>query len=487
MAAAFVYTHLPETGTVLPPPQGPASAHPYLEGVGGPTFSLMTEWDDLVLAVRCGYEPPVRREDGGGEAAASCLQPWAVASIDDFYDALRFAFDRYRAAVLVSIRANRLRLFLPFANDAGWRRPGELAIPQPVAAYATAKMRDQKARVKERMIPDVSRWWLNGHVVCNVRPDNVWGESQLPALFDLMQAALAARPLPDVDLILNKRDCPLMPLGPASGPRLPVLSPYTSLAVADVPFPLADDWRAAASEDGSRQQRAALIDDDAQWAARAPRAVFRGSSTGRGITTETNIRLALALFAAQHRDLLDIKITRVNNRCQLVDAASGAVDYPRVVGIRNQLREAGAFGPFETIAAQAAKFRIAIYVRGHQAASRLGALFSHGFCVVMLAPPGEERDAPGCKAWFDDALVPYPWMHHEQQQQEQQQQAQQERQQSRSHRSRSDTSRSHRSRSDTSRSHRSRSDTSRSHRSKASVWLSNSRLPRTTRQCGSSR
>jgi hypothetical protein len=403
-----------------------------MQGVGGARYSLMTEWDDLVLAVRCAWEVPGGEgaEEGGTEEGPGrallrelgvgaprwrprliAAPPRPVASPDDFYHALRWAFDHVRAAVLVSIRQGRIALFLPFANDGGWRLGDGAHIKLPrgitsVKEYAAEKHRTQRAKRREDMIQDTNRWWFNGHVVCNVRPADVWGDFQLTDLHEILLAATQAARIPDVDVLLNKRDSPLLvnPHLHAGQPRLPILSPYTSFAALDLPFPLADDWRLA------KEGRSSRDSPFARWNARAPRAVFRGSSTGRGLTPETNLRLALALFAAQpdNAPWLDVRITRVNERCQLLPQPGALnVDYPRAVELRAVLREAGAWGPYESLAAQARRFRIAIYVRGHQAASRLGALFRQGFCVVMLRPLGEEFEAPGCWPWFEDMLVPY--------------------------------------------------------------------------------
>jgi hypothetical protein len=473
-AMPFLWTHFPQppltqTCAAAPGPASlrspallPLSSHPYLPGVGGARYSLMTEWDDLVLAVRCAWEVPAEMRDAAAAAASgpgqallrylraaprwllgrdgSIPPPLAAACPDDFYRALRWAFDRVRAAVLVSIRRGRIALFLPFANDGGWRLPDGVQVQLPrglasVAEYSAEKHRVQKAKRREDMIPDPRRWWLNGHVVCNVRPADVWGDFQLADLHEILEAALAlfpaGHPPPDVDLLLNKRDCPLLvnPHLHARQPRLPVLSPYTSAAALDLPFPLADDWRLAKerAEGPTSAARPGPSPFD-RWEQRAPRAVFRGSSTGKGLCERTNLRLALAFFAARPEasPWLDVRITRVNERCQVTAAQGNGppaepgmahppsaparvlhVDYPRAADLRAALRDAGAWGPFEALPSQARRFRMAIYVRGHQAASRLGALFRAGFCVVMLRPPGEEFDAPGCLPWFHDKLEPY--------------------------------------------------------------------------------
>lgn len=433
----FTATHMPAAAG--PPAAAaaaaPSTAHPYAAGVGGRTFTLLTEWEDLALAVRCVWEPPT-----SGHAALATSQPPRellslccaarapppVASVDDFFAALRSAFDRHRAAVLVVIRRGRVVLFQPFANDRAWRsaafrpwveretREGGAA-PHPESAFereaaAVGRYAAAKAaacgQAAEAMIPDPSRWWLNGHVVCNVRPANVWGDYQLREYLDMMRHAAALQPTLELDVLLNRRDAPLLVRpAPPHRPGLQVLSAYTSERAGDLPMPLADDWAAAA------------VPAVPAVPARAPafplphsrpdaRAVFRGSSTGRGVTAEDNLRLRLCLWACREApELFDCRITRVNTRDQL--AAGGRVVHPCARAIEAELRAAGAWAAPVPLEEQARRYRAAVYVRGHQAASRLGALFRLGFLVLALHPEGEAFDAPGWRPWFWPRLRPY--------------------------------------------------------------------------------
>ena len=295
--------------------------------------------------------------------------------------------------------------------------------------YALRKSQALGAR-PENMIEDPSKWWFNGHVVCNVRPDNVWGEYQLEDLATLIQHALRGTTGISSDFLLNKRDCPLLPRHlPAPPPfHLPVLSPYTSPAVLDIPFPLADDWRLATASP--------MPPPPPEWSSRSiAKAVFRGSSTGKGIDVATNARLGLCVFAAEHAPLtLDCKITRVNDRDQLVvdlvvpstqpsvtqpsvtqpsvtckwpDVPAVTCKWPDVPAIIHKLQAVGAMAPYSTLEQQALVYKFAVYIRGHQAASRLAALFRLGFCVLYYSPHDECIDAPGCDPWFKDLLVDY--------------------------------------------------------------------------------
>jgi hypothetical protein len=110
------------------------------------------------------------------------------------------------------------------------------------------------------------------------------------------------------------------------------------------------------------------------------------------------------MFATHHRTELDVKITSVNDRDQVMGRN---IVSPRVADIRRRLVDAGAFGEYASLKEQALRYKMAIYVRGHQAASRLASLFMNGFLVIYFAPPHEHFDVPGCNTWLHEHLHSY--------------------------------------------------------------------------------
>jgi hypothetical protein len=63
-------------------------------------------------------------------------------------------------------------------------------------------------RAKEDYIPDVSRWWANGNMICNVESPGFWGDAYLPQLRHMLQTLCANRVVPDCEFFVNKRDFP---------------------------------------------------------------------------------------------------------------------------------------------------------------------------------------------------------------------------------------------------------------------------------------
>ena len=316
---------------------------------------------------------------------------WTPASVanlpaEAYFRAVRYCFDTYRSGILVSIRDGKVVLFIPYVNDTYINR---LFPPRAFPDYARLKQDGQGAKEREDIIRDASRWWFNGHMVCNVRyPPS---DYQVKDLFDMIQQS--CRGVRSADFVINKRDCPMWFVTVPRPFHLPVLSPYTSRRVHDLPMVLGDDWRLATLDKPIAPT---------PWKERPDsRAVFRGSSTGKGLTPETNARMALYKFASSYPAQFDVRLTRINNRDQLVHdglSASVTCDFPRVKDLARELDASPRH--YLTLEQQCKTYKLAIYIRGHQAASRLGALLAHGFCVIYYRPPHEDLDAPGCDPWM---------------------------------------------------------------------------------------
>ncbi len=345
-----------------------------------PPCAWIRDLDTLILAIQTAWTP--------GCASVANLPAEA------YFRAVRHCFDAYRSGIVVSIRAGKIVLFLPFVNDMYTNR---LFPPRSFPDYARLKQAGQGARTAEDIIPDASRWWFNGHMVCNVRyPPSDYQVHELKQMIHCAAAGLCAL---NADFVINKRDCPLWFKGgksctlPVLPFHLPVLSPYTSRRVHDLPMVLGDDWKLATLGRPIAPT---------PWKERPDsRAVFRGSSTGKGLTPETNARMALYKFACSYPAQFDVRLTRINNRDQIVHAplsASITCDFPRVKALALELDANPRH--YLSLEQQSKTYKLAIYIRGHQAASRLGALLAHGFCVIYYRPPDEDLDAPGCDPWM---------------------------------------------------------------------------------------
>jgi hypothetical protein len=359
---------------------------------------------------------------------------------------LRYLFHHMRCGVLVCIRDGAVALFQPFAN-AQYRNEWHsrlrfvsddnphTPLEDRVAAYADAKARSNR-REKELYLPP-DAWWMNGGIICNVQPKDIWGDTHFTELLAMLQAACAyaaahGESLADCDIFLNKRDYPQLrrdatepyarftsgklegvcdstassrrgdaarsscslPSAPLTrecyGVYAPIFSFYTGHEMADIPMPTADDWKAACAEPLATSVRCDAAPTDESPC--LEKAVFRGSATGHGVTAATNVRLRLARFANTHPDLIDVGITSLNDTRDRVlpkTAHASAARCTRADDIwigTPRLAYAHGFATaiesecvpkraaFMPLHEQCARFAYIVYADGHCAASRYGSL-----------------------------------------------------------------------------------------------------------------
>jgi hypothetical protein len=311
------------------------------------------------------------------------------------HTSLRYMFFHMRCGIYVLIVGGRLAMFAPFANPEYVNNfDMESVVP---ALYASQKARALRAP-EEQLLPQ-KQWWTNaGGILCNVMPPEVWGQYMLPEHLRFLESI--APHVHDCEFILNKRDHPQLrrdrreayahcfrgnpPLLPAEyrgSPMLRVLSGYTGPQFEDVPWPLPCDLALLSTPEAPSAPAAV-------WEARAPLAIFRGSSTG---AFPRNVRMDLCELSLTHPGHLDAGITSKSTRDRLVNGCVVCVPVPE------HLRK-----PRLTMAQQAQRCKYAVYVEGHSAASRYLELMLHRFVIIRVGT----RHAPADRLWYFDQLQP---------------------------------------------------------------------------------
>src|SRR3989338_9048242 len=130
---------------------------------------------------------------------------------------------------------------------------------------------------------------------------------------NMLEELCGNREIPDLEFFLNRRDFPVIKrdgtepfnhlfdseeqhlLSHAYDKYSPILSMVTTDKYADIPIPTGDDWNRVSYKEGKIFDTSNYDDTfDTPWDERKPVAVFRGASTGCGVTPETNVRLRLA-------------------------------------------------------------------------------------------------------------------------------------------------------------------------------------------------
>ena len=187
---------------------------------------------------------------------------------------------------------------------------------------------------------NTDEWYANN---CLVRYESPLGEgdSNVGNVKNMLEELCKRREVPDIEFFINRRDFPILtrdgsepynhiwgrsdlPLVSHSYDKyVPILSMSNSDRYADVLIPTWEDWARIQSREGKyfpRTEQDYLDKFDIPWSSKKPTAVFRGSTTGCGVTIETNPRLNLAYISVNtppdERGVpyLDASITKWNLR-----------------------------------------------------------------------------------------------------------------------------------------------------------------------------
>jgi hypothetical protein len=242
-------------------------------------------------------------------------------------------------------------------------------------------------------------------------------DSSLMAIKHLLHELCETTKVPNIEFFLNKRDHPLMradecePYDCIFGPftplqshlynqYLPILSMCSKENFADIPIPNWDDWSRVCAKEGKyfpKCKTNSVPQFELNWNNKTPTAVFRGASTGFGVSFKTNMRLKIAQMSLERQTdpsdgqlLLDAGITSWNARPRIVDNEVHTLD--------EQVIKQIPLVSFMTMDEQST-FKYIVYIDGHVAAYRLSMLLGTGSVTLMVESP--------YVLWFSHLLVPY--------------------------------------------------------------------------------
>ena len=329
-----------------------------------------------------------------------------------------YVFGKCKKGLLVQYRQGILVRFVPFDNEQFENEFSyHLLAPPPYGKDVVSYVQQlQKGRVPQPILSDPRRWYANGglirfEVVDTLAPHN------LGALESMLRALTG---VPDCDWFVNRRDFPLVtragPFEPydqwwgehpvvshadvADHGRCVVASMCTSPRFRDLAMPTYEDWTRVLFNENpsgpefadSRRGRTLVVEfDTVPWSRRAARAVFRGASTGLGVTREDNMRLKAAHLSVAHPRELDAGITQWNTRPRK------RAGVPALATIRPRMHP--PLRPYQSLVDQARGAKYLLHLDGHTAAHRLSLELRSG--SVVLLP-----DSPW-RLWFQPWLVPF--------------------------------------------------------------------------------
>lgn len=337
-----------------------------------------------------------------------------------------YLFHKFKKGTFVKIQNNELKVFLPFSKKNFVNEWGHIIKVDPKfgntfssAMYNFAqyinKLSGKKYKVNVNSFPE--NWYANNCLVRYEFPVNE-GDTNVANISDMLKTLCATRKVPDIEFFMNRRDFPQLKKDGTEAyehifgdnkPLLshnydqysPLLSMVTTENNADIPIPTGEDWARISSQESKFfdcKQYPTPDKFSIEWKNKKPTAVFRGASTGCGVTIDSNIRLKLAYMSVitppdEHGPLLDAGISK----WQLRPRKLNNVKYLQTIDVHSLNKIGINLASFMT-PIQQSEYKYLINVDGHVSAFRLSLEMCMGCCILLADSK--------YKLWFRDMMKP---------------------------------------------------------------------------------
>lgn len=345
-------------------------------------------------------------------------------------DTFSYIFNRFKKGVFVRLIENKVENFVPFSKVLYKNNWSQYIQYNPLyhsmdnfLKYINGleKFNHKNYRYdKSKISSDISTWYANN---CLLRYENPFKESEtnLVIIRHMFDTLTKERKVKDLEFFINKRDFPLLtinqtepyfnifgydhPLNFTFRGECPVLSVSSSPLFKDVLMPTHDDWLRVCSVEDKILFPPSYKDywlPDVPWDKRKNTAIFRGTNTGCGTTSEFgacfNQRLLVAKISSSipvDRDgepLLDAGITKWNLRPR-------KILNEKYLSVVDPSKEAPLVKPLTP--AEQCKFKYVIHIDGHVSAFRLSLEMDMGCCILKV------ESLHGWKLWYSHLLKEY--------------------------------------------------------------------------------
>jgi len=338
-------------------------------------------------------------------------------------DTFKYIFNKFKKGIFVQIRGGKLTVFLPFSKVGFVNEWYEHIHIDPSYGGLMNFLEDITRRSGYNFNPNfvhknISEWYSNN---CILRYDvGAEGDSNVGTVKNFLEVLCKERVVPDIEFFLNRRDFPILTRDGTEAYNnvwdgvdvplvsylydkyIPIFSMCTGKRYADVAMPTYEDWARVQSERGIWFPKSckdySIKGFNGEWDKKASIAVFRGGSTGCGVTVETNPRLKVAEMShklGRDNGLLDAGITNWNLRPRKISGQKylQTIDVDKLsFGLVNKL------SPEE----QSRRYKYIINIDGHVSAFRLSLELAMGSVILLV-----DSD---WKMWFSNKLK--PWVHY---------------------------------------------------------------------------
>jgi len=343
------------------------------------------------------------------------LTPLAVTNT------FNYIFHKFKKGIFVKIKNGKMRTFLPFSNKNftnEWYKniqvdPKEGNIYKFLEKIQTAEGRKFNPNSVNKF---TDSWYANNCLLRWEFPIQE-GDTNIPITCDMFITLCQERIVPDMEFFVNRRDFPIIKkdgteayehlfgdniklLSHSYEKYAPIFSMVRKEGYADIPIPTGEDWARVTRKEGkffpktaTRQYSVFQI----SWDNKKPIAVFRGSSTGSGVTIDTNPRLKVSYLSkitphdVDGNPLIDAGITEWNLRPRKIknNRYLQTIDFTKLpFGLVNRLTPQEQFG-----------YKYIINIDGHVSAYRLSLELESGSCILLVASK--------YKLWYTHMLKPF--------------------------------------------------------------------------------
>jgi hypothetical protein len=331
----------------------------------------------------------------------------------------RYIFNKFKKGIFIKILNNELKVFLPFSN-ANFINEWSHNIKFDSFNMFKYVSEIEGYRFNEKNINDFKNTWYANNCLLRYEYPIYEGDTNVSNIKNMLEELCDKRKIPDIEFFLNRRDFPILtknktepyydlwdsynhPLVSHDYDKyIPILSMSKTDLFADILIPTHEDWSRIQSVENKwfcKSYRSCNEDNfDVKWEDKKNIAVFRGSSTGTGVTIDTNQRLKIAhlsyLKKIDENDnlpYLDAGITKWNLRIKKIINSSEL----NVIDIHSL-----PFGlvPYMSNEDQC-KYKYIIHIDGHVSAFRLSLELKMGSVILLVNSDW--------KMWYSDLLKPF--------------------------------------------------------------------------------
>jgi hypothetical protein len=331
----------------------------------------------------------------------------------------RYIFNKFKKGIFVKILNNELKVFLPFSNANfinEWSDNIKIN-SNDIFKYVSEV---EGYKFNEKNVNDFKNTWYANNCLLRYEYPIYEGDTNVSNVKNMLEELCEKRKIPDIEFFLNRRDFPILtknnsepyydlwdsynhPLVSHNYDKyIPILSMSKTNLFADILIPTHEDWSRIQSVENKWFCKSYRSCDEynfeVSWEDKKNIAVFRGSSTGSGVTIDTNQRLKIAhlsyLKKIDENDnlpYLDAGITKWNLRIKKLMKSPEL----KVIDIHSL-----PFGlvPFMTIEEQC-KHKYIIHVDGHVSAFRLSLELNMGSVILLVDSEW--------KVWYSELLKPF--------------------------------------------------------------------------------